>query len=254
MFFLFTQQRWHTYVLKKNYFVLTVLIVFKFYIFFKKLKYKKGSFLSYFTGEIDSRINYCILTICSLYNILTSEISKNCEYYIRNVQTKDGSFSGNKSKEGHSSFFFCCIASLIFFSQTKKSIIVPMCFNNWLLQKEKFFDFSFQGRTSKLTDCCYYFWLGASFIICSMYLPEKLLNSLIFSKSKINFGYSDKIGRAIDLYHTCYALCGLSIFNFQKKSNKKNILRNKATHKKFTSKLNPVYGIREYSLVFFFIE
>nr|UXY87570.1 geranylgeranyl transferase [Cryptomonas curvata] len=184
--------------IKKKTFCLNRFDRIQIYIFFKKLKNKKGSYQSFRGEESDSRLNYCILTMCSLYNILTFEISKNCEYHTRNIQMKDGSFSGNKSREGHGSFFYCCIACLIFFSQKNNFIIIPISFNYWLHQKEKFFDFSLQGRTSKLTDCCYYFWLGASFILCSIYLPEQLFNGLIFSKSRIISGYSDKIGRSLD--------------------------------------------------------
>ena len=238
-------------------FILNRIYSVQIYLFLKKLKNKKGSIQSFLTGESDSRMNYCILTICSLYNILTIEISKDSEYHIFNIQMKDGSFSENKSREGHGSFFYCCISSLLFFSRKYKNIVIPICSDLWLFQKEKFFDFSFQGRCAKLTDCCYYFWIGASFILTSLNLPKQLFNGLIFSKGKLKPGYSDKIGRSLDLYHSCYALCGFSILNFKKseqnsmKELKKSLI-GKSYENIFTSKLNPVYGIREFKLLFFF--
>jgi prenyltransferase beta subunit len=205
--------------IKKKIFKLNRSDLVQIYVFIKKLKNKIGSFQSFFLGESDSRLNYCILIICSLYNILTIEISSNCEHHIRSIQMNDGSFSGNKAREGHVSFFYCCISSLLFFSQKNKLLSVPICFNNWLSQKEKLFEFSIQGRTSKLTDCCYFFWLGASFILGSLYLPLQLLNGLVLTKGEILSGFSDKIGRYLDLYHTCYAICGFSMLNFENRIN-----------------------------------
>lgn len=242
--------------IKKKIFRLNRSDLVQIYVFIKKLKNKKGSFQSFLLGESDSRLNYCILIISSLYNILTIEISSNCEHYIRSIQMNDGSFSGNKAREGHVSFFYCCISSLLFFSQKKKNISVPICFNSWLSQKEKLFEFSIQGRTSKLIDCCYFFWLGASFILGSLYLPIQLLNGLVLTKGEVLSGFSDKIGRYLDLYHTCYAICGFSMLNFENRINiKSNELKNnlfkKCNHSIFTCKLNPIYGIKESSLLFF---
>nr|UXY87083.1 geranylgeranyl transferase [Cryptomonas sp.] len=243
--------------MSKKIYSFTYSNLLEIYLFVKKLKTKKGSFRSSFLGESDSRVNYCVFIILSLYNILTPEISANCEKYVRNIQMNDGSFSENKLQEGHGAFFYCCIANLIFFSQKNDLISLPTTYVFWINQKMNLFDFSIQGRTSKLTDCCYFFWIGAATIIGSIYLHSELVNGLTLPKDEISAGYSDKIGRNLDLYHTCYALCGLSVLSFtiQYKEKFPELRNNGFTklRRNFVNcKLSPMYGIRESKLLQFF--
>lgn len=90
------------------------------------------------------------------------------------------------------------------------------------------FEGGFQGRTNKLVDGCYSFWVGACIpIVQAIIAKEDIYNAHIMKKpffdrralqeyillccQKPNGGLIDKPGRPQDLYHTCYTLSGVSI-------------------------------------------
>ena len=84
----------------------------------------------------------------------------------------------------------------------------------------------FQGRTNKLVDGCYSFWVGGVFPLMHMALlkqgdqciddehflfhQESLQEYLLLCCQSVNGGLIDKPGKARDFYHTCYCLSGLS--------------------------------------------
>ena len=82
----------------------------------------------------------------------------------------------------------------------------------------------FNGRTNKLIDSCYSFWVGAVFNIVNDYFKgtasneERLLYSekdlqeyIIFYCQDPRGGLWDKPGKGRDIYHTTYSLSGLSL-------------------------------------------
>lgn len=90
------------------------------------------------------------------------------------------------------------------------------------------FEGGFQGRTNKLVDGCYSFWVGACIpIIQAIIAKEDIYNAHLMRKpffdrgalqeyillccQKPSGGLIDKPGKPQDLYHTCYTLSGVSI-------------------------------------------
>ena len=86
----------------------------------------------------------------------------------------------------------------------------------------------FQGRTNKLVDGCYSYWVGAmatmlrvpfnresliTFILscCQEDPTEEGENSSDSEPVISGGGFRDRPGSAPDLYHTCYCLCGLAL-------------------------------------------
>jgi len=83
------------------------------------------------------------------------------------------------------------------------------------------FEGGFSGRTNKLVDACYSFWMGAIFPLLNIinnktdksYLYDEYnlqLYIFICSQDEIRGGFRDKPGKSKDFYHTCYTLSGLS--------------------------------------------
>lgn len=93
----------------------------------------------------------------------------------------------------------------------------------WLSQRQTEFG-GFNGRTNKLIDSCYSFWVGSVFNIVNdyfggkasqdshlLYLEVDLQKYIIFYCQDLKRGgLCDKPGKNRDIYHTCYALSGLS--------------------------------------------
>lgn len=84
-----------------------------------------------------------------------------------------------------------------------------------------------QGRTNKLVDSCYSYWVGGLFPLIQEALADLNDDALDFggwlfdqvaaqeyvllSCQKLAGGIIDKPGRSADPYHSCYALSGLSV-------------------------------------------
>nr|UXY86670.1 geranylgeranyl transferase [Cryptomonas paramecium] len=254
---LYTYAQTISYVcIKKNLIKSSLVDVKSIYTFIRKTKAKKNFYKNYIKGGSDMRLNYCTLVICSLYNILTPQISSDCHLYIRYTYMNMENSSINKYREEHVALFYCFISSLFFFLKKDFRFSILNSFGNSLFQKKKKFDFSVQGRSYKLTDFCYVYWLNSILLLSSFHLYLDLLNSLILSKNKTLFGFSDKVGRYLDLYHTCYSICGISILSFEhricRRLPKTSVCSFVSELKKIpASKINPLYGIRESTLVFF---
>jgi protein farnesyltransferase subunit beta len=89
----------------------------------------------------------------------------------------------------------------------------------------------FQGRTNKLVDSCYSFWVGALFPLLEFFVTqeeheehihalssnrwlfhqEALQEYLLCCAQSAKGGFFDKPGKPADFYHTCYALSGLAV-------------------------------------------
>lgn len=93
----------------------------------------------------------------------------------------------------------------------------------WLSQRQTEFG-GFNGRTNKLIDSCYSFWVGSVFNLLNgyfqgriahqshlLYLEQDLQRYILFYCQDLKKGgLWDKPGKNRDIYHTCYALSGLA--------------------------------------------
>ena len=107
-------------------------------------------------------------------------------------------------------------------------------FARWLAQRQMAFEGGFQGRTNKLVDSCYTFWVGACFPLLeraaweghvgrasqrppppfALRVPAPdvaaLARYVLGACAHAGGGLQDKPDAGRDFYHTCYALSGLS--------------------------------------------
>jgi len=215
------------------------------YYFLRKLKTDKNSFRASFLGENDPRTFYCVYILSSLYNILTPELFFGVDKIFRLYQNHEGGGSIDRQGEGHGAISFCYLATMVFCLKKPLNIDLDFQTKNWILEKQTFLDFGFHGRISKLSDSCYSFWVGAISIITNLSLCKETKTLLCSFQEKFSSGLVDKIGRAPDLYHSCYFLSSLSLFNFFNGSNNLLVKKNNLSSNSFFSKINPVFGIRE---------
>lgn len=158
-------------------------------------------------------------------------------------QTYEGGFSGTPGLEAHGGYAFCGLASL--FILQKQHLCDVQSLLRWLVNRQMKFEGGFQGRTNKLVDCCYSFWQGGAYPLVHELLcrgkgeilkvesyqfnrdssfcivdvpPECILIDQVALQEYIliccqhnDGGLIDKPGKPRDIYHTCYALSGLSV-------------------------------------------
>lgn len=260
-----------TLVLTKQ-FKLLDSIRFNLYDWLMSLKLPNGSFIMHEQGESDTRSTYCVLVIANLLNIATDELLEGVEDWINLCQTYEGGFSNVPNTEAHGGYTFCAVASyFLLHSQLPNPVVNPNQKGNslgfsldsltrWCVQRQHGLEGGLDGRTNKLVDACYSFWVGALYPLVQLltrndhelFNKEALEHYILRIAQEDAGGFKDKPGKGIDFYHTNYSLAGLSIVehNFllaNDTANKPLAFQLEVTKKKdgksFTNPVHPVFGL-----------
>ncbi|VDM08565.1 unnamed protein product [Wuchereria bancrofti] len=194
-------------------------------VFLHSVKRPDGGFALHVGGEADMRGSYCALAVASITNILDDQLRKDADSWVISCQTYEGGFGGERCCEAHGGYTFCGVAALMLLG--KSALIHASSLYRWLANKQMKFEGGFQGRTNKLVDGCYSFWLAAVFPIlevAQLATGNKISSSfdgkalqeyiLVACQDVENGGLRDKPDKSSDLYHTCYVLSGLSIAQY----------------------------------------
>ncbi|KAF7972312.1 hypothetical protein HWV62_5133 [Athelia sp. TMB] len=240
----------------------------KIYAFFLSLKQPDGSFLVTHHAEVDVRGIYCLLSTAYLLNLLTPELVAGTAAFVASCQTYEGGFSSASQPfyspspssallpeprpplgESHGGYAFCALASWVMLQPFLPDSAAPAInlkkLTRWLVQLQGA-DAELgglKGRTNKLVDGCYAWWVGGSFALLSalgvghVLEPEpahddaaeedwhdaddSLLNRvalqkyILFAGQHPAGGLRDKPPKGADSYHTLYCLSGLSAAQHQ---------------------------------------
>jgi len=200
------------------------------------LKNDDGSFVIHEGGEFDIRAAYCALSVAKLLDILTPELTAGVDVYVQSCQTYEGGIAAGPFMEAHGGYAFCGLAAMTILGKCDK-FNLPML-TQWLVHRQMAVEGGFQGRTNKLVDGCYSFWVGGCFpllnecyshAIASEVAPEAFPNRelleegcwlcsqqglqmyILLCGQQRDGGLRDKPGKGRDYYHTCYCLSGLSV-------------------------------------------
>ncbi|PBK99419.1 terpenoid cyclases/Protein prenyltransferase [Armillaria gallica] len=242
--------------------------------FFMSLKQPDGSFLVAHHAEVDMRGIYCLLVVATLLDLMTPELVDGTADFVRSCQTYEGGFAsasqpyfgedGSLLKsprpplgEAHGGYTFCALASWVLLqpmSDEKLDNIDETNLLRWLVQMQgvEIELGGFKGRTNKLVDGCYSWWVGGAFSLLEAIhghhhssppheeekyeegddgwidMDESLLNRealqqyiLLAGQHPVG-GLRDKPPKSADAYHTLYCLAGLSaaqhrVFPLEKK-------------------------------------
>lgn len=197
-----------------------------------------GSFRLHVDGETDVRGAYCAISCAKLVNVpepVLKELFAGAGDWIASCQTYEGGFGGAPDLEAHGGYTFCGIASLALLNEADKCDKKALL--QWTLRRQMSYEGGFQGRTNKLVDGCYSFWVGATIPITQATLVgsdkgmeqtffdiEALQEYIILCCQKANGGLIDKPGKPQDLYHTCYTLSGVSIAQHSESAQNPQVL------------------------------
>lgn len=225
------------------------------------LKQPDGSFTTCNpVGERDTRGVYCALSVASLLNIMTDELTEGVVEYLQQCQTYEGGFGATPLRdEAHGGYTFCATASLAILNKLDSINVEKLI--RWCASCQCSEEMGFCGRSNKLVDGCYSFWVGgtAAMLEANGYygaMNHTALRKYILNccQSKTGIPLRDKPGKNGDFYHTNYVLLGLSIsesrFDYKETDNGKkqpfNISSKLTSSKEVSSELasiNPVYGL-----------
>jgi protein farnesyltransferase subunit beta len=185
----------------------------KMYNWFMSLKQRDGSFIVSNYGEVDVRYGsppliqwtisltdvlrgiYCLLVVAHLLDIVTPELVDGTAAFIASCQTYEGGFSSASHPhivgdvflalrpslgEAHGGYTFCALASWVLLrpygpADDDAPRVDTRRLLRWLvnMQGSEIEIGGFKGRTNKLVDGCYSWWVGGAFALLeALGIPE----------------------------------------------------------------------------------
>ncbi|KAG0205888.1 hypothetical protein BGX28_002578 [Mortierella sp. GBA30] len=196
--------------------------------FFMRVKQKDGSFKMMEGGEIDVRGTYCAMAAATITDTMTPELTEGAAEFVARCQSYEGGIGSYPGLEAHGGYAFCGLAALELMGRTE--VLNMDTFVRWSARRQMSLEGGFQGRTNKLVDGCYSFWMGGVFPIIGkmlesleedtdaldfVYDRDALQEYLLTACQSSNGGLRDKPSKSVDYYHTCYCLSGLSLSQHQ---------------------------------------
>ena len=112
-------------------------------------------------GEVDTRGAYTVLSVASLLNLLTADLTAGVGEWLATCQTYEGGMGGEPGNEAHGGYTFCGLAAAVLLRSTDRLDLDRLL--KWAANRQMEREGGFQGRTNKLVDGCYSFWQGALF-------------------------------------------------------------------------------------------
>lgn len=94
------------------------------------------------------------------------------EESIVECQTYEGGLTNVPGAEAHGGYTFCGVAALALLNKLELLDISRLL--SWLSQRQVEQLGGFNGRTNKLVDSCYSYWVGATFNIINDYFSKKM--------------------------------------------------------------------------------
>ncbi|KAK9371351.1 terpenoid cyclases/protein prenyltransferase alpha-alpha toroid [Lipomyces kononenkoae] len=196
----------------------------RLYKWLMSIKRPDGGFSMHVGGEEDVRAVYCALASAALLNIITPELTEGTAEWISRCQTYEGGIGGAPDNEAHGGYAFCALASLCILGNPVEMIPKYLDVDNllrWLSVRQYQPEGGFSGRTNKLVDGCYSWWVGGCWSILEGALFGITKEEILWSKADLQKfilcccqspkgGLRDKPGKSSDFYHSCYVLSGLS--------------------------------------------
>lgn len=203
---------------------------------YRRSKQRAVGFAVHADGEVDTRGTYCAIAIASMLNIMTPQLAEGVAEYVASCQTYEGGIGGESGVEAHGGYAYCGLATMILLQQTQLLDLKSML--RWAVHRQLSIEGGFNGRTNKLVDGCYSYWVGAMLPLlqlaqtaASQQQPHKSLHPPIPTFQPLQLqkylllccadpptvqpnsrgGMRDKPGKGPDYYHTCYCLSGLSV-------------------------------------------
>jgi len=112
-------------------------------------------------GEVDTRGAYTVLAVASLLQLQSAELTAGVLDWIAACQTYEGGLGGEPGNEAHGGYTFCGLAAAALLGGPHR-LNLPLL-SKWAANRQMTREGGFQGRTNKLVDGCYSFWVGALF-------------------------------------------------------------------------------------------
>ena len=169
-------------------------------------------------GECDMRFLYCACAISYMLNDWSGVNKDKAVEYIKSCITYEGGISLVPNSEAHGGSCYCAVASLVLMDRlhsiegSSKANLIQYCLYR---QGNR----GYEGRTAKVPDTCYSFWIGGSLDLLNCIDQTDIESTKRFvineCHNEINGGFSKHPDMLPDILHTFYSTCWLSIVNLE---------------------------------------
>ncbi|KAJ5077002.1 geranylgeranyl transferase type-1 subunit beta [Anaeramoeba ignava] len=174
----------------------------------KSLQLDDGSFLA-INGiyESDMRYLYCACCISKMLNDWSGVNIEKATKYILSAQSYENGFGLLPGRESHGGSTYCALASLSMMG-TLNQISSKDKVIEWLIRRQLT---GFEGRTNKMVDTCYSFWIGASLKLFNVFdlIDFEQCSNFTLSTQGDYGGFAKWPDIVQDPLHTYFGLCGL---------------------------------------------
>ncbi|OHT06841.1 Protein farnesyltransferase subunit beta [Tritrichomonas foetus] len=181
-----------------------------------QLKCPNGSFRTTRDMENDIRATFVALLIADTLNILTDELTANVPEYVLSCNSYDGGFGPVPGVESHGGYVHCAVGAMYLLHQLDRLNLNSLM--RWIAMRQMEYSGGFQGRTNKLVDSCYSWWIGSACRIISDHLKippfwnEPCLSEYTLRSSQsADGGFRDHAPSKVDPFHTFYGLAGMCV-------------------------------------------
>lgn len=185
------------------------------YKFLLSLKCENGSFRTTLDMENDIRSTFTAVLIAYTLNILTPEITRGVSDYVLSCKRYDGGFGPEPGIESHGGYVHCAVGIMKILGELDKLDLDSLI--RWISMRQMEFSGGFQGRTNKLVDSCYSWWVGSAARIISDHLgippfwnPEGITEYTLRSCQQ-SAGFRDHAPSYADPFHTFFGLAGMCV-------------------------------------------
>ncbi|EAY13279.1 Prenyltransferase and squalene oxidase repeat family protein [Trichomonas vaginalis G3] len=187
-----------------------------FYEYVMSCKNPDGSFSAIPNGETDLRSTFSALFISWMYNIITPELSAGLVDFVVKCQTYEGGFGPVPNCEAHGGYTYCAIGILHILNRLDAININKVV--RYIADCQVPFSGGFAGRTNKLADTCYSWWIGSPARTLSNYLKigpfwnDRAMSEFLVKVSQYQFGgLRDRPSNKSDSFHTLFGCAGICV-------------------------------------------
>ena len=139
-----------------------------------------GSFRMHTGGETDVRATYCAAVISTILALDMKHVFPPAAVeYVAACQTHEGGIGCDAigGTEAHGGYTQCGVAAMLLLQQQGEAQIDVTALRRWCSRRQMADAGGFNGRTNKLVDSCYSFWVGSSAVMTEMLAAQKKMVS-----------------------------------------------------------------------------
>ncbi|PWY67756.1 beta subunit of rab geranylgeranyltransferase [Aspergillus eucalypticola CBS 122712] len=173
-----------------------------------------GAFMGDEWGERDTRFLYGAFNALSLLGLLHTVDVPKAISYVQQCENLDGGYGIQPGAESHAGQIFTCVGALAIAGRL--DLVNKDRLGGWLSERQVE-NGGLNGRPEKLPDACYSWWVGASLaMIDKLHWIDggKLSAFILRCQDSEAGGIGDRPGSMVDVFHTHFAIAGLSLLKF----------------------------------------